>query len=831
MLSYKTFCVCLLLAAIGSLVAAKPPPQPTPPLLFSTGFTDNAVIQRGEKGVVVYGFAVKNSPIMVTVNGKAENGSSFDYTVSNVLISPWVDTTGCNETQCVFSSTHPMPQHGDYVWRAELQASPAHGGNLTITVSQKQDTNISSINITNITYGDVFFCSGQSNMALELYYTFSAETLRQEVINGNYSEIRTFEYGFMSDRYEAPAPQYVITWDDTSMWYQISESAKLPPGNRGPAPTHSPFAKFSATCMYFGVELIKAKKQLGLESGVPIGLMQSAIGGTMIESWLSNSSRESCANLAEGGNSALYHAMVAPFVNYSVAGWLWYQGENNCHGEMGNVLDKLGYGCAMPALVSSWRDTFRRVDSVLPDKVEDERIFGIVTLAAGGSEGAGNNMAGMRWSQTANFGRWTDNPFMPNTFGAQAYDIGDPWSNCGDGNQRVMNETACEMGLCKPALDATGHEMLDCCWSGITNCSDPTNPGKTLKSCSDKYNCSLPEPATEKYGSTCAVWDTSDLLTTMQFVGDDLRKNSPSGTPGNNFMGGIHPRLKRPLGQRLGYAAAKLKQFQLLSKASNKEELLAESGALTGPTIAGCTFGNGQLEIRFNTTLLGGEGLQLRPFDANETGGWSANPYNDSDSKYYPAGKAPDYEPTYDSLGLMVCTDTGSDLTGNASTCECQGWDWVVRNQTNPTTNMTTLVTVWFCKSGPGWKPDPIDYKNRGKYWPKHGQAPTANMYREQWQPVGLKPGSKASSVLVNLTALNGKPVYGVRLAWPLIGGYRGPTADTCCPTRAIQDGHGICLPGNCPLYSAQSNLPANPFFAAIQNGRCVCMPPQNCSA
>ena len=52
-------------------------------------------------------------------------------------------------------------------------------------------------------------------------------------------------------------------------------------------------------------------------------------------------------------------------------------------------------------------------------------LAGVVTLAAGGGEG-GSDMGGMRWSQTANYGV-LPNPAMPNTFVAQAFDIGEPW--------------------------------------------------------------------------------------------------------------------------------------------------------------------------------------------------------------------------------------------------------------------------------------------------------------------------------------------------------------------------------------------------------------------
>ena len=93
------------------------------------------------------------------------------------------------------------------------------------------------------------------------------------------------------------------------------------------------------------------------------------------------------------------------------------EGENNAYGTMGNSKDGTGYGCELPAMVNNWRDVW---------DAEDDALFGIATLAAGGSEGTGWHMAGMRWSQTANYGVW-DNPALPNSFGAQVYDLADPW--------------------------------------------------------------------------------------------------------------------------------------------------------------------------------------------------------------------------------------------------------------------------------------------------------------------------------------------------------------------------------------------------------------------
>ena len=87
------------------------------------------------------------------------------------------------------------------------------------------------------------------------------------------------------------------------------------------------------------------------------------------------------------------------------------QGENNCDGTMGNSAGKLGYGCQLPAMVAEWR----RQWSSEPGTTDPEVPFGTVSLAAGGSEGHPANMAGMRWSQTGNFGEISHRRWSPFT--------------------------------------------------------------------------------------------------------------------------------------------------------------------------------------------------------------------------------------------------------------------------------------------------------------------------------------------------------------------------------------------------------------------------------
>ena len=165
---------------------------------------------------------------------------------------------------------------------------------------------------------NVFFCS----MALETYFTYSADDLKAEIKSGKYHNLRHFMFGSMGDHFESTTPQWVTTQNSVTagpafVWHNVSSSAAQPsidPKTK----QHSAWAQFSSTCMYFGVELIAAREAKGLtaEAAVPVGLIQSAIGGSQIESWMSNETLLECRNESLSGGAvpqdsgALYYGMV-----------------------------------------------------------------------------------------------------------------------------------------------------------------------------------------------------------------------------------------------------------------------------------------------------------------------------------------------------------------------------------------------------------------------------------------------------------------------------------------------------------------------------------------
>lgn len=144
--------------------------------------------------------------------------------------------------------------------------------------------------------------------------------------------------------------------------------------------------QFSAACWYFGQELTN---QLAFAAGVsthaavtPIGLISTAIGGSMIEEWMPNSTRQQCKQTAAGTfDGMLYNEKVVPYLDMTVKGFLWYQGENDMHNIKGNSLDHSGYGCEIATMVQYWRQQW----SATPGTTDALTPFGTVVLPGSGS--------------------------------------------------------------------------------------------------------------------------------------------------------------------------------------------------------------------------------------------------------------------------------------------------------------------------------------------------------------------------------------------------------------------------------------------------------------
>lgn len=181
----------------------------------------------------------------------------------------------------------------------------------------------------NILLGEVWLCSGQSNMAMTLFRT---EMAKKDMQNATNSHIRIFNVPVKG----AESPQN----DCDAVWTVCSPDVA---------------GKISAVAYYFAEKLCKELK-------VPIGIIISAAGGTPADAWtpeneiLSDSLvRDNlCKELWDTRPSkpgVLYNWMIHPIVPYTISGCIWYQGESN-------YLHYETYSRLLERMVTSWRKRF-----------------------------------------------------------------------------------------------------------------------------------------------------------------------------------------------------------------------------------------------------------------------------------------------------------------------------------------------------------------------------------------------------------------------------------------------------------------------------------------
>lgn len=467
-------------------------------------------------------------------------------------------------------------------------------------------------------------------MALETSHSYTAYTLQASMRAGKYAKLRWFRFeGMAGDKADGPDgrsdstyPLWVRHLGQTAFelpcndtycvgsakrtWLNASFGASYP--NMKGHPGGGPFFSFSAACMEFGRNLLD---ELG-DDAPPIGLIQSALGGSTIEAWSPNETVLACQNRTPGGPTAghptghLFYGMVCPFVNMTVAGWAWYQGENNMHGDPGSSLLSGGYGCMMERMVAAWRHLW----SAVPNTTKPLSPFGVVTIAPSGTEGADYHLSAFRWAQTANYGV-LPNPVMPNTFVAQAYDLNDPWAG-------VNGDPFAKPSVCSDNASIP----YSCTW---------TNNGtmSPLPCC----QCG-PEMASPR-----CVWDPSQWNRALAPLAPLVRNS----TAVPQFMGSLHPRLKFPVGRRLALG--------LVATA------YGGNNTVTGPTVSGCTFNPSShlISVHFNKTLLKDDAVAITRTQT------PIPPLPPNSSKPTRPG------PVLDSSLMHVCT-------GNASDCSCLSW-------------------------------------------------------------------------------------------------------------------------------------------------------------
>lgn len=249
----------------------------------------------------------------------------------NTEVKVWGTTTP-NQMVAVSASWHKNKtkvvanEKGE--WVAKVKTYEA-GGPYTLTIASAKET----VKIKNILLGEVWLCSGQSNMEMPVqgYNNQPVNGSADALLNADNDNIRLFKVKLVA----SPEPKTEC------------EGAWLP------ANTES-VGRFSAIG-YFYAKMLQQKLK------VPIGMVYAAWGGTRIEAWMKKEivqkfpkpyELSTNAKLKDHNKAAyLYNGMILPITNYCIKGALWYQGE-------GNIDYPKEYADLMAAMIEGWRSDF-----------------------------------------------------------------------------------------------------------------------------------------------------------------------------------------------------------------------------------------------------------------------------------------------------------------------------------------------------------------------------------------------------------------------------------------------------------------------------------------
>ena len=222
--------------------------------------------------------------------------------------------------------------NNDGKWSVEFGPLKASTKPMVMTITCGDDIQI----LENILVGEVWLCSGQSNMEWGVGNSMNA---KEEIAAATHPLIRLFN-----------VPGHTVSAQPKEQGAGQWRSCE--PGS---------ISGFSAVGYYFG-------RRIKGELNVPVGLIGSNWGGTRIEPWTPLEGFESVPELSAiagqvksynsktrvGGRdpSAIYNSMVHPLTPYALRGAIWYQGESN--GAEGET-----YYQKKHALVNGWRKAFR----------------------------------------------------------------------------------------------------------------------------------------------------------------------------------------------------------------------------------------------------------------------------------------------------------------------------------------------------------------------------------------------------------------------------------------------------------------------------------------
>jgi len=244
----------------------------------------------------------------------------------NVVFWGWSDPNAIITISCSWENeVHQVNADNRAHWKT-LVKTPTAGGPYTISISERN-----TIVLHHVMIGEVWLCSGQSNM--EWTPTSGIDNKEQEIENSNNPLIHHIRIPKGSS--DHPQENVDATWE-------VCSPESMP--------------HFSAVAYFFAKELTERLK-------VPVGIIHSSWGGSAAEAWTPKNLIEADPEFSKWREvfpenyqwpylpGTTYNAMIYPLAPFRIAGVLWYQGESN-------TSNALVYRRLFPAMIGSWREAW-----------------------------------------------------------------------------------------------------------------------------------------------------------------------------------------------------------------------------------------------------------------------------------------------------------------------------------------------------------------------------------------------------------------------------------------------------------------------------------------
>lgn len=235
---------------------------------------------------------------------------------------------------------------------------------LTLTITAGKQRKVFS----HVAVGEVWLCSGQSNMAFMLC---QAESGKQDIAAADDPQLRLFDMKGRWETYDVAWPASCLDSLNHLQYFHVTTWQPSTPASA---------SRFSAVGYYYG-------RMLRQKLGVPVGLICNAVGGAPTEAWVDRNSLEtSFPNILSNwlqndfiqdwvrGRAAknltndqtklgrhpyepcyLYESGILPLQRYPIKGVIWYQGESNAH-------NKDAHAKLFNLLVDGWRQNWNNPD-------------------------------------------------------------------------------------------------------------------------------------------------------------------------------------------------------------------------------------------------------------------------------------------------------------------------------------------------------------------------------------------------------------------------------------------------------------------------------------